>query len=192
MRVPVPGPAVLEAIRERMRHAREMDGAARRFQELHLGREHQHIRGAINDPGEGRVRAQDREADVARQIQALENRFLADGPPEGLDIRAGQRAANDLIIDGRPINQHPIFQRLQPPRPHQAALPPAAPLVLPPGHGQGRREIDCQHQQWRKDNRANQECHGCHQVQANYTLVCNFCAARRCKRCKRRIAVGMW
>jgi len=192
VRVPVPGPAALEAIGERMRHAREMDGAARRLQGLHLGREQQHIRAAIDDPGEGRAGAQDREADVARQIQALENRFLADGPPEGFEIRDGQLAANDRVINERPLNPHPIVQRPQPPRPHQAALPPVAPIVLPPGHNEWGLELNCPHQQWRKDNQANQECHGCHQVQANYTLVCNLCAARRCKRCKRRMAAGRW
>lgn len=172
-------PDVAQAMVERVRHAREMNGAARRLQELHLGREQQDNQGAIDDPGEGRVGAQDGEADVARQIQALENRFLADGPPEGFEIRDGQLAAiNDGVIDERP----------QPPQPDQAALAPLAPIVLPPGHDEWRREMNCPHLLWRKDNRANQECAGCFQVQANYTLVCDYCEARRCNRCKRRLA----
>ena len=103
------------------------------------------------------------------------------------EIRDGQLAVNKSVIDERPIKPHP-----QPPQPHQAALPPVAPCVLPPGHDEWGWHVSCPHQQRRKDNRANQDCGGCHQVQANYTLVCNYCAARSCKRCKRRMAADIW
>lgn len=182
-------PANLEAANEPLRQARELDGAARRLQNLHLGREQQDMRAAIDDPGEGRAGAPGREADVARQIQALENRFLADGPPEGPALRDGHRAANNIVINERPINPPPIVPRPEPARPHPAALPPMEPIVLLRGQNEWRREVNCRHTQWRKDNQANQECDSCYAVLANYTLVCNACAARRCNRCKRKLSL---
>lgn len=195
VRVAVRGPAALEPIAEQIMHAREMDGAARRLQRLHLGREHRHIQDAIDDPGEGRAGAPNPEADVARRIQALENRFLADGVPEGFEIRNGALVVNDHMINENPVNRHPVIQRPMAPQPqphrHRAALPPVvAPIVLPPGHDEWNREMNCPHQQWRKDDQTHQTCAGCFQVQPNYTLVCNHCAARRCKRCKREMAAG--
>lgn len=178
-------PDVAQARFEQARLARAMDGAERRLQGLHLGREQQDIWGAMDDPGEGRVRGPNREADVGRQIQALENRFLAAGPPEGFEMRDGQLAAIiDRGIDERPLNPNPIVQRPPPPQPHQAALAPVGPIVPPPGLDQWR---PCPHQQWRKDTRANQACSGCFRVQKNYILVCDHCEKRRCKKCKRRI-----
>lgn len=53
-------------------------------------------------------------------------------------------------------------------------------------------ERECRHEGWLKLEGAGLNCDECHQTMSDFVLECARCGAHRCRKCKRRVARGLF
>ena len=165
---------------ERLRLAQELEGARGRLREARRRLEPQRLEDDLGNPPQREHRLEEREGAQVneQQIPALADRPVA---PRGVG-HLGMRA-----------DEPPVNEPREPARQDDAVPLPVAPIEPPPqpGLNQLEQEMGCRHQRWRKINEADQQCLGCRKRLPTYILECTNCSARRCAKCKRRVAIGI-